>query len=231
MDELHYRHEMKFVCTENNLYIMEEKVRHICHPDIYAGTRGTYVVRSLYFDTYEDDCLQERLNGEGDGKKYRIRIYDGSAEMINLECKYSSHGMKAKKTCRINERQCEQLIHGAAVGKTEASQEVLRQFLAERSIKLLMPKVIVEYTRSPYVCEMGNVRVTFDRNIRFSTEISRFLEKGIAWRGIMPEGKQLLEVKYDKVLPGAVMDVLAGGQMMNRTSFSKYVLCRMYGMR
>ena len=231
MEGLHYRHETKFVCTDKSLYIMEEKIRHICFPDIYAGTQGTYVVRSLYFDTYEDDCLQERLNGEGDGKKYRIRIYDGSTEMIKLECKYSTHGMKAKKTCRINEKQCEQLIHGAAVRKTEASQEVLRQFLVERSIKLLTPKVIVEYTRAPYVYEAGNVRVTFDRNIRSSTEISRFLDQVIMWRGIMPEGKQLLEVKYDKVLPGAVMDMLTGGQIMNRTSFSKYVLCRIYGMR
>lgn len=230
MEELHYRHEIKFVCAESSLYIMEEKVRHICHPDVHAGARGSYVVRSLYFDTYEDDCLQERLNGEGDGKKYRIRIYDGSTEMIKLECKYSSHGMKAKKTCRINEKQCEQLIHGSAVGKTEASQEVLRQFLAERSTRLLMPKVIVEYTRAPYVYEAGNVRVTFDRNIRSSAEVSRFLDKGILWRGIIQEGKQLLEVKYDRQLPGAVMDVLTGGQIMSRTSFSKYMLCRIYGM-
>lgn len=121
-------------------------------------------------------------------------------------------------------------MYGADNLRIDASQEILKQFWAEKRMTLLTPKVIVEYIRAPYVYAAGNVRVTFDRNIRSSTNISHFLDKEIAGRGIMPAGKQLLEVKYDQVLPNAVMEVLKAGQALSPTSFSKYVLCRKYGM-
>ena len=228
---MEYRHELKFICSENSLRVMEDKVKHLCRLDPYAESQGTYVIRSLYFDTYENSCLMEDLNGVDDRKKYRIRIYNGSSKLIKLECKHSLHGMKGKMTCSITEKQCESLIKGEPVLEIESSQELLKRFLWERSTTLLTPKVIVEYTRAPYVHKTGNVRITFDRNIRSSAEVKHFLDDDILCRGILPVGKQLLEVKYDKMLPSSIVELLAVGQQMNRTSFSKYMLCRKYGMR
>lgn len=230
MESLHYRHELKFLCPENSLRVMEEKIRHLCHLDSHVGMDGVYVVRSLYFDTYDDSCFREGLNGTDHRKKYRIRIYDDNPDAIYLECKYSVRDRKAKESCKVTVQQCGRLLRGAAVVGADGSQELLRRFLGERGIGLLAPKVIVEYMRTPYVYPVGNVRITFDRNIRSCPEVSRLLERDIIRRGILPEGMQLLEVKYDEVLPGAVRELLAVGRQMRRTSFSKYVLCREYGM-
>ena len=228
---MRYRHELKFICSDQRLFLLENKIKNLCRSDSYAGQKGNYVVRSLYFDTCYDKCLMEGQAGTDNRRKYRIRIYNGNDEVIKLECKRSFRGMKAKEACRITRTQCESLMHGAPIGDTEADQELLRRFLCEKSMEFLEPKVIVEYVRAPYVYAFGNVRITFDRNIGSSVEVERFLEKDILRKGILPPGEQLLEVKYDEILPGTILEILAGGQQLSRTSFSKYVLCRQYGIK
>jgi hypothetical protein len=226
---LKYRHELKFLCTEHNLRHMEEKVRHICKTDSHAGSSGSYVIRSLYFDTYADHCYAANLSGIDDRKKYRLRIYDSNPEFIRLECKYSHHGLKAKEQCILTDRQCKTLLQGNSLLPTKSdSDELLKYFLLERSSLLLTPRVVVEYTRTPYVFPAGNVRITFDRTIRSSAQTRHFLDRNLPFRNILPDGMHILEVKYDEFLPSALGELLAGGQDLRRTSFSKYSLCRNY---
>ena len=66
----------------------------------------------------------------------------------------------------------------------------------------LRPRVLVSYVREPYVYAAGNVRVTFDSNIRTSLFQRDFLD------GALPDiiatdapGDIILEVKYDAFLP------------------------------
>lgn len=231
MEKMNYRHELKFVCSNQRLFLLENKIRHVCVSDPHAGSGGNYVVRSLYFDTYDNTCLLEGKAGSDNRKKYRIRIYNGDIGTIKLECKHSFRGMKAKETCLISREQCESLINNVPIREMEPSQELLRRFMWEKSTKLLKPKVIVEYTRTPYMYMPGDVRVTFDRDICSSADVSRFLEKSIMRRGILQEGDHLLEVKYNNLLPSIVLELLTTDQQLARISFSKYVLCRQYGMR
>ena len=230
METLRYRHEWKFICDENSLMLMENKIRHLCRLDPYVGPEGNYEIRSLYFDTYDDCCFQEGMDGTDNRKKYRIRIYDGCPEMIKLECKHSVRGMKAKEICRISKHQCESLIKGKPVSDVKDGQELLKRFLLEQRTELFTPKVMVEYTRTPYLFNIGNVRITFDRNICSGFGTEHFLEPTIERREIFLMGEQLLEVKFDEILPSFIVELLAAGQQMSRTSFSKYVLCRKYAM-
>ena len=226
-----YRNELKFVCSEGELKLLEERIRHICHLDSHVGEDGRYTIRSLYFDTYDDQCFYENEAGIDHRRKYRIRIYDGNRDVIHLECKETLHELKKKEICSLSLQQCRQLMGRKPVTGGLPEQELLRRFLVEQRTRLLMPKVIVEYVRTPYVYEAGNVRITFDRYIRSSTEIDRFLESRVTGRSIMAQNSHILEVKYDEGLPGAIREFLSSGQELSRTSFSKYCLCRKYGMR
>ena len=85
----------------------------------------------------------------------------------------------------------------------------------------------MEYDRTPWVYRTGNVRVTFDENIRSSGQTEAFLEQDFLRRPIMPAGQHVLEVKYDDFLPDYIRQVLQIG-VLSRTSFSKYYLCRRY---
>lgn len=226
-----YRHELKFLCEESKLRILEEKIRHICRPDPHVGSDGKYVIRSLYFDTWDDRCFFENEAGVDCRKKYRIRLYNGNAEPVCLECKEALRGLKHKDVCLLTKEQCRQLMLRQPVRETLPEQELLRRFLAARSTQILLPKVIVEYTRTPYIYAVGNVRITFDRYIRSSSAVADFLKPRIPGRDIMAQDMHILEVKYDGMLPGAVRELLTAGQELMQTSFSKYALCRQYSMR
>jgi len=230
MEEERYRHELKFLSSPRELFLLENRIRHICRTDANTGGGKTYKIRSLYFDTYDNRCFHENEAGVDGRRKYRIRIYNGNGDLIKLECKETLHGMKRKDVCRLTGEQCLQLMQGRAA-QAQEGQELLERFLAERSIEMLKPRIIVEYIRAPYVHPVGNVRITFDRNIGFNEKITDFLKPEIACRRIMAWDQELLEVKYDKALPGAVRELLTAGQQLRQTSFSKYALCRKYSMR
>lgn len=229
--EEQYRHELKFVCGEGELRLLEERIRHIYPLDSHAGRDGRYRVRSLYFDTYDDICFFENEAGVDRRRKYRIRIYNGNADFIQLECKETFHGLKRKESCVLSQQQCRQMMCGMPVTDPGPEQELLQRFRVEQNIRLLKPKVIVEYIRTPYAHGAGNVRITFDRHIRSSSEVRGFLEPQVSGRSIMPQNSHILEVKFDEGLPGTVREMLAAGQNLSRTSFSKYYLCRKFGMR
>lgn len=229
--EEQYRHELKFLCGEGQLRLLEERIRHICPPDSHAGEDGRYAIRSLYFDTCDDRCFYENEAGVDHREKYRIRIYNGNTDVIHLERKETLHGLKRKETCLLSLQQCRRLLDRIPVTGPMPEQDLLRRFLVEQRMQLLMPKVIVEYVRTPYVYAAGNVRITFDRNIRSSAETDRFLEPQVSGRCVMAQDCHILEVKYDEGLPGAVRELLTAGQNLSSTSFSKYYLCRKYSMR
>ena len=87
--------------------------------------------------------------------------------------------------------------------------------------------MIVSYERIPYVYRNGNVRVTFDRNIASSSRIDDFFRKNALVRQILPCGRQLLEVKYDELLPEYIAQALEIS-VLQRTAFSKYYYARNY---
>ena len=93
----------------------------------------------------------------------------------------------------------------------------------------MIPKIIVEYERTPYVYKNGNVRITLDRNITSSSQINKFFCTDAPKRPILPNGMQLLEVKYDEYLPDHIFHALMLDNMQ-RTNFSKYYLCRKYSI-
>ena len=93
----------------------------------------------------------------------------------------------------------------------------------------LRPRVLVSYVREPYVYAAGNVRVTFDSNIRTSLFQRDFLD------GALPDiiatdapGDIILEVKYDAFLPEIIRALLQTGALRQQ-AFSKYGACRRFG--
>lgn len=93
--------------------------------------------------------------------------------------------------------------------------------------KSLRPVVIVQYTRMPFVCDAGNVRVTFDDAITSSNDIAGFLQPEIPLRSVLGTGESILEVKWDELLPSYIREQI-GLDSLQWTSFSKYYLCRKY---
>ncbi|MCL2167246.1 MAG: VTC domain-containing protein, partial [Clostridiales bacterium] len=88
----------------------------------------------------------------------------------------------------------------------------------------LRPRSIVDYRREAYAFRAGNVRVTFDSNIRTSNSVSGFLQPGLCT--IPAAGAILMEIKYDGFLPDLIRDVVQIA-CRSQTEFSKYVAARL----
>ena len=222
-----YRNELKYVVTEAELALLENRIRNLIRPDSHAGADGTYQIRSLYFDDFEDTCYQENEMGTDPREKFRIRIYNGCADRISLELKKKQHSMTQKLSCLLTEAQCRELMAGRPLPLDPSYPPVLQKLNLLMRTRLMRPKVIVEYDRTPFVEKLGNTRVTLDRNIRSCGAAGRFLDQEVPGRPVMPTGKQILEVKYDEFLPDHLYRNLQLARL-KQTAFSKYYLCRRF---
>ena len=225
-EKVPWRHEIKYVCSEVQIPDIRNKISTFCDLDEHVDADGRYYVRSVYFDDYNDSAYYENEMGVAPRRKYRIRLYNGDTERLMLERKTKFREKTYKESTPLSRERCRMMLWGdwmcADIGKEPF---LLQQFYLEYRIKLLRPRVIVEYERVPYVYPTGNVRVTFDQNISVSGDIGSFLEQGIITRPIMPEGQHVLEVKYDSLIPDFIYNAISG-ERLRQTSYSKYYLCR-----
>lgn len=207
-----YRHELKYICSETELCIIENRIKNICKKDPHVGKEGLYQIRSIYFDDYNNTCFYENENGVDPREKIRIRAYNCDDSHISLEKKKKEHSMTQKLQRAITKEEYEEYISTGYV---------------DSRLGLMEPKVIVAYERIPYIYEIGNVRITIDRNISCSNEFDLFFDKDIPLRPVMEKGKNLLEVKYDEILPDYLYTMMNLGTL-TQTAFSKYYLCRKF---
>ena len=69
-----FRHELKLLCSAQDLAIVRARLKNLLPFDTHAGENGQYTIRSLYFDDYNDSCLRENEAGVDNRRKYRIRL-------------------------------------------------------------------------------------------------------------------------------------------------------------
>ena len=97
---VNFRHELKYLISSAEVTMLRTRLSGLISLDAHAKN-GHYTIRSLYFDDYDDRCLLENENGTDPREKFRIRIYNGSAERISLECKRKERGMTHKTSCPL----------------------------------------------------------------------------------------------------------------------------------
>src|SRR5699024_11283920 len=88
---------------------------------------------------------------------------------------------------------------------------------------LLRPGVIVEYERSAFVYDTGNIRITFDRNISYSHQFDSFLEDEIPKTPLLPANQHVFEVKYDGILPEFIAQTIETGDRKSTRLNSSHV--------
>ena len=218
------RVEDKYFCTERDMLLLQSRVKVVLQPDSFSRD-GSYTVTSLYFDDYSDTHLLDSEDGVSHRNKYRIRIYNGSLDVIKLEVKYKTYNRVFKRSRTITREDAKKLIEGECIKDEEQAMDnpVTLFNLAIRQ-NLLRPRVVVEYDRNAFVFMPGNVRITFDRNIRCSKDYRGFLENKCTY-GMLQEVNRILEVKYDEFMPMFIAQLLENGSM-DQTAYSKYKLCR-----
>ncbi len=219
------RHELKFLCTDQQLALIEARLRLIARPDVHVGEAGTYRVSSLYFDDYDDACLHDNEAGNPVRSKYRARYYGDDPSTLHLEKKVRRYGVGYKYSCPLTPEQLECFFTGQTGRLLYDTPPLLRELAVAAQTRLMRPKVTVRYERTPFVCHAGNVRITLDRAICGASSLEGFLTGEEQPFPVLSAGQELLEVKFDTILPSHLRQAVYL-DTLSQTSFSKYQLCR-----
>ncbi len=226
-----YRHEYKFLIDERDRADLFYRIRNLISLDPHVGENGKYWIRSVYFDDWRDSCYFDNEDGINERAKYRIRIYNASDKRITLERKSKKNGMTCKEAAGLTREECDLFLRGTPIpmndARWEEAPEVLKQFNILILSRGFRAKTIVEYERTPFIYDMGNVRITFDENISSSMDVRHFFERDAMRYPVLQKGQLLMEVKYDEYLPTFIRDNLDTGKL-RQISFSKYYLGRKY---
>ena len=225
MEALKYRHEEKYMINRKDYLVLKKRLSNILSHDPNAD--GDYKIRSLYFDDMGNTALYEKLAGVSDRKKYRIRIYNDSAQYIVLEKKIKKKQYTAKKRQPINREEYDDIISKNTKRLLKSSKPLLRELALQIVIRQLKPVVIVDYIREAYVSHPGNVRITFDKYLKTGLNKTELLDKELPMIEAVENNQIILEIKYDGFLPGHIKALI---QLNGRykQSTSKYTLCRKY---
>ena len=219
-----YRAEDKYNCSETQLVMLQSRMEAALRPDSNEGGPDGYSIVSLYFDDFQDSCLQDTEDGVNQRNKYRIRIYNDSLDVIKLEVKTTQDNRIRKQSKTISRAEMESLMRGECIAEESSFEDPATLFNLAIKNGGLRPKVIVAYERKAYVYEPGNVRITFDRNVRASSRVEDFGQRNISY-DFLQEYDKVLEVKYDEFIPDFLLQLLEVGNMQ-QSAYSKYQLCR-----
>ena len=187
---------------------------------------GRYLIHSLYFDDYKDISIYTTNSGLSKRFKWRIRYYGNDLSYIVLEKKEKIEGRCHKKSCKITVDQYNQIVSGDVIDLVfETKEKLVKELAIDMLIHNYKPKVIIDYERIAYVEEITNVRVTFDMKISSSYELENFLDGDYQSFYVLPSGINVLEVKFDNILPSYIRNIVESYNF-KQCSFSKYLYGR-----
>lgn len=224
---LKFRHELKFMINRKQYFIIRQRLLNLMDHDKHAGADGEYHIRSLYFDDINNTALHEKLGGVNRRAKYRIRIYNNEEKIIHFEKKIKVNDYIAKLKEPITIDMYRSILAGDYKVLSIPEKPLLTEIYQQMNNRLLRPKVIVDYVREPLVFPNGNVRITFDKNLRTGLQAIDIFDKSLAPVAAIDENLIIMEVKYDEFLPETLR---TGLQLegLQRQSASKYVICRKF---
>ena len=190
------------------------------------GQDGSYVVRSLYFDDYYDTSAKDTEAGLSKRYKWRIRYYDDFS-FLHLECKEKERGMCYKESCPLSLEEYNAIINGDVYYLFWKNDKVLlKRFAKDIVSKHFEPKAIIEYERIAYVYKPLDIRITIDQNISTSNEFGKFLDGNYVKYPLQKRNFNILEIKYDYILPGYIKNLASSPNMVRQTS-SKFYMGRL----
>jgi SPX domain protein involved in polyphosphate accumulation len=185
---------------------------------------GSYLIKSLYFDDIESSSYYEKMDGVLYRKKYRIRMYNDDDSYIRLEKKMKHNNYTAKEQMLISKDIYSKILKGNLDDISNPSG-LLEEFITDIKNKGLIPSVVVMYHRTAYTYPISEVRITFDSNIESGLYNYDLFDNEMPTYNLDEKGKQVLEVKFNEVLPLHIANILNDIPSC-REAVSKFAICR-----
>ena len=207
--------------------MLKSRISKVLKLDPHTPSKGRYIIHSLYFDDYKDTSVYTTESGLSKRFKWRIRYYDEDLNYIVLERKEKLASRWHKKSCKLTLEEYKSIVSGNITDILyDTNKSLIKELARDIMLYNYQPKVIIDYERIAYVEEITNVRITFDLNISASYDIDNFLNGDYTRYYINPGGINILEVKFDEILPSYIRKIVES-YGFKQTSFSKYYYGRL----
>lgn len=218
-----YRNEWKYYISLWEAESLKRRLLPFMSVDPHASD-GKYTIRSLYFDDYWDSSYEQKMMGVDDRKKWRVRIYDYGDSSIKLERKKKWGSYIHKDSANLTRNEFEKIISGEYNFLLEKEETLCKEFYYECMVNLYRPKVIVDYEREPLIFPKGDVRITFDSDVRAAVGGWDIFDSELPAFSVLDQGMIVLEVKFTELIPDIIKKLLPlDGQQFS--AISKYTLC------
>ena len=215
--EIFERHEMKFLLNREQRSRLEEAMAGRTRPDEH----GESTICNVYYDTPDFLLIRRSLEKPVYKEKLRMRSYGPAygQDEVFLELKKKYDGIVYKRRIALPLGQAEAFMNGS--GKLPEGQISREIEWFCRSYPSLQPAVHLSYDRCAwYAVEDDDIRLTFDRNIRWQTE-DCCLSALPCGDTLLQAEESLLEIKVPNAIPLWLVRVLSEAGI-RQCSFSKY---------
>ncbi|MDQ0150772.1 polyphosphate polymerase domain-containing protein [Eubacterium multiforme] len=214
------RRELKYSVSEREYFRLINVFKNLLTEDANNKKYG-YKIRSLYFDSINNDDYYSKISGEEVRKKIRLRIYDVDDELVKLEIKRKLNINQIKETTLISREDAKALINKDYSVLLKYDDNIAKTAYNIMTLGQYSPVVLVEYNRRAYIHKENRIRVTLDSDMRSNETNFDLFSKDVVLMPIFNMYDSILEVKYDGELFCWISDLLKGKDIVNQ-SLSKY---------
>lgn len=218
------RQEKKFAINIADGAVLGGRLGAIMHADVHNGTQG-YVIRSLYFDTPDDQDFYDKVDGLELRRKIRLRTYGPRSDFAILEMKQKEGPYQRKRSLRLRREDAEQLCRGDYRPLMANKDPFAAECYGLMHSRCYRPKAVVEYRRQAFVARENHIRITLDSRIIATESSFDLFSEHLPMYAVMDPFHMVLEVKYNGFLLSYLKDLLDRVER-SELSVSKYCLAR-----
>ncbi len=228
------RREYKYLVPNKYLNDVRSELFPYVELDKYAAVckDQQYVVRSIYYDSFNLDFYREKIEGLKVRKKLRIRGYNDYREdnYVYLEIKRKYENFIDKHRSKLYFKNLDDIFYTGdlasyIIQNKDDSFDNARRFFFHINRKLLKPISLVVYDREAYFSKFdSNIRITFDKNLRFFSlpVFTDLYEENILKPAII--NQFVFEIKFYQGFPEHFQKIITKFQL-TRLAVSKYSIC------
>ncbi len=217
-----YRTEWKYRLSNQDLSLLKNRLSQVLKLDPHTPKDGRYIIHSLYLDDYKDRGIYDVDAGISKRYKWRIRYYGDDLSYIVLEKKEKLESRCHKKSTKLTIEEYNYIVNGNITSiMYDTKKDLIKELAKDILLYGYKPKVIIDYERIAYIDEITNIRITIDMKISASYELDHFLDRDYTRYYIQESNYNLLEVKFDNILPSYLKHII-DSYKLNQISFSKY---------
>ena len=218
------RQEKKYAVNLWDSVALRGRLDAVMHGDAHNGAQG-YVIRSLYFDTPDDEDFSGKIDGLELRRKIRLRAYSPQSEFAMLEMKQKQGPYQRKRSLRVTREEALRLCQGDYSPLQSYEDPFAAECYGLMHCRGYRPKTIVEYRRQAYVARENHIRITLDSCITATEASFHLFSEHLPMYPVMDPCRLVLEVKYNGFLLSYIKDLL---NLVERSelSVSKYCLAR-----